>query len=215
MGFSFSRDVLGGPGTTGADIGAKLGDLRGFRDEIFGGPGGFNEQLAAFQDDPDLRTARRAIFDRSDATLDALRRDLISGALGQTSGGQIAALESARTAAGGRGGLAFGGGASRIAAAGARSVAPQQAAALGQALSQVGGLRLQAFQNQAAFAFNRRAQESQFRLAAISGLFSLGGTSQASLTAAQTAQTSAASAFSSTALGGIFGLGSAALSKKG
>lgn len=205
MGFSFQRDILGGPGTTGGDSGSKLGEFRDFRNELITGPGGFDAQIAALRDDPLLARAQRGIFDRAPAILDQLQGDLIGGALGSTQGGQVAALEAARAAAGGRGGLAFGGGASRIASAGARAVAPQQAAALGSALTQVGGMRLQLLQAQSDFAFNRRASENQLRQLFLSGAFSLTGNAQASLQAAQTAASNAAGSFSTTIAGGLLG----------
>lgn len=209
MGFNLSRDVFGGAGTTGRDVGAKFGEFTQFRNELLTGPGGFSEQLAGLRDDEDLRRAREATFNLSTQTINQLESNLIGGALGSTGGGQVAALEAARVAAGGRGGLAFGGGATRVAQAGARAVAPQQAAALAQALTQVGGLRLQNFQNQAAFAFNRRAQELQLRQTFLSGAFSLSGNAQASLQSAQTVGTQAQSQFASSLIGAGSHIGSA------
>lgn len=169
-------------------------DFLKFRNEIFGGQGGFLDQLQGLRSDPTLRKAEQGIFQKSQGVIDELQRNLIGGALGSTSGGQVAALESARAAAGGRGGLAFGGGAGRVAAAGARAVAPQQAGLLGQALSQASQSRLQNFQAQGQFAFNKRAGELALRQQFLQGQFGLAGGAQQQIQAATSAEVQAKSA---------------------
>jgi hypothetical protein len=68
--------------------------------------------------------------------LDQLPGLLKSSALASTQGAQVAAVQAARGAGAGRGGLAFGGGAGAIAARAAQQAASGQSAALAQALFQ-------------------------------------------------------------------------------
>ncbi len=173
-----------------------------FRNELLLGPGGFRDQITALRNDPLLNEAQTNLFRRAPGIIDDLESNLRTGALSSTSGGQVAALESARAAAGGRGGLAFGGGAHRIAAAGARAVAPQQATALAGALGQSAGLRLQNIQAQGDFAFNRRAQELALRQQFLSGSFSLASGAQQSIAQANQSRVGSLNNLSS----GLFGL---------
>lgn len=76
------------------------------------------------------------------AATDQLRQSLIGGALGTSSGAQVAAAQAARSAAGGRGGLAFGGGAGALAGLAGQQAATQQSGLLSQALGQATQARL-------------------------------------------------------------------------
>lgn len=71
---------------------------------------------------------------------------LRASALASTQGAQQAAVNAARLAAGGRGGLAYGGGAGALAARAAQSAATQQSTALTQAMLQGTQTQLQAEQ---------------------------------------------------------------------
>lgn len=185
-------------------------DFLRFRNELLTGAGGFQEQLSGMRNDFLLLEAQQNLFVKAPGIINKLEGDLRTGALASTAGGSIAALESARVAAGGRGGLAFGGGAAGIAAAGARASAPQQAAALAAALGQTAGMRLQNISQQADFAFNKRAQELALRQQFLAGAFGLAGGGQQAIAGAQQAGISAQSAFT----GDLIGLGAAALGKK-
>tara|TARA_R110000803_G_scaffold17804_4_gene47876 strand:+ start:5739 stop:6398 length:660 start_codon:yes stop_codon:yes gene_type:complete len=190
MGFS---DALGG--IVGGLLGKKSArkaanrafpDFLRYRNELLLGDGGFADQLQGLRNDPLLGRAQDNLFNKAPGLIDDLQRNLTTGALSSTAGGQVAALESARAAAGGRGGLAFGGGAAGIGAAGARASAPQQATALANALGQATGLRLQNIQAQGDFAFNKRAQELALRQQMLSGITGLaGGGQQATSSALQ------------------------------
>ena len=84
-----------------------------------------------------------------------LPQQLRNSALASTQGAQVGAVNAARIASGGRGGLAFGGGASAIAARAGRNAAVQQSAALANALTQSTQMQLGA--EQAAGALEQQA----------------------------------------------------------
>lgn len=151
-------------------------DFLKFRNEILSGKGGFDEQMRAMIQDPDIQRARTNLFYKAPEAIKNLRSSLMTGALSETSGGQVAALEMARRAGATRGGLAFGGGAHSVAEAGARATAPAQASALAQALTQVTGMELDNINQQSSFALNRRAGEAAMRNLFLQGQFGLGQT---------------------------------------
>ena len=93
----------------------------------------------------------------------ALPGQLRNSALASTSGAQQAAVNAARVASAGRGGLAFGGGAGAIAARAAQGAATQQGAALAQAMS--GATQLQIGAEQAATGIQQNAVQQQLGLA--------------------------------------------------
>lgn len=97
------------------------------------------QQLAAQRANPFLRALRNQVQGLQGQVLGEsrqLKESLIGGALGSTAGLQAASAQAARQAGGGRGGLAFSGGSSLLAARGASQGASAQSAALSGALAQ-------------------------------------------------------------------------------
>jgi len=130
-------------------------------------------QISAIDDDPLLGLAQGSVFKRAPKIVEQLRGEILGTASAGVLGGQVAGIEQARLAGGGRGGLAFGGGTTRLAAAGGRAASAGQSSAMFQALAAASGQDLSNIDRQSAFAFNRRAPGAQMRQQLLAGLASI------------------------------------------
>ena len=114
---------------------------------------GFGEMQQAFQPHmqaalSSFETAESMVGRMGDVYKD-LPGQLRRGALAQTTGAQVAGMQAARTAGGGRGGMAYGGGGAAMASRAAAQGAVGQSAALAGALNQATGMQGQMAAQQA------------------------------------------------------------------
>lgn len=163
------------------------GDFMEMRKALLTGEGGFNDQLAGLRADPNIAAAQQAIMQESPAIARQSRNRLMQAGLASTTGAQVAALEAARAAGASRRGLAFGGGASAIAAQAARATAPQQTLAYAQAMQGADSAYLTALGNMGNFALGQRSQELALRQQAMMGVASLAGGAQSAAASARNA----------------------------
>ena len=114
---------------------------------------GFGEMQQAFQ--PHMQAAlgsfetAESMVGRLGDVYKDLPGQLRRGALGQTTGAQVAGMQAARVAGGGRGGMAYGGGGAAMASRAATQGAVGQSAALAGALTQATGMQGQMAAQQA------------------------------------------------------------------
>lgn len=147
--------IMGGGGQFGTGIDRRIDEALN-RIVLEGQAGGFSENLAKAIGRPFGQAGQQNLagVDQNIGQLNqiagGIRGQVQGSALASTRGAQLQAIQAARLGGGGRGGLAFGGGAAQLAARAGQQAGTQQSAALSQALLQgtqlQGGLLAQAGQ---------------------------------------------------------------------